>query len=67
MGKFLQDKNLIMEQAQSLLLNELAFSRCPDPQKNIFIYEWLKYLDKILTITKKVYFKYNCFECLKMF
>uniref|UniRef100_A0A915NLD4 HEAT repeat-containing protein 5B n=1 Tax=Meloidogyne floridensis TaxID=298350 RepID=A0A915NLD4_9BILA len=42
-----------MEQAQSLLLNELAFVRCPDPQKNIFIYEWLKYLDRILTLTKK--------------
>jgi hypothetical protein len=45
-----------MEQAQSLLLNELAFARCPDPQKNIFIYEWLKYLDRILLLTKKVNF-----------
>uniref|UniRef100_A0A1I8B3B7 HEAT repeat-containing protein 5B n=1 Tax=Meloidogyne hapla TaxID=6305 RepID=A0A1I8B3B7_MELHA len=48
-----------MEQAQSLLLNEIAFVRCPDPQKNIFIYEWLKYLDRILTLTKKSDLK-NC-------
>lgn len=51
-----------MEQAQCLLLNDIAYARCPDPQKYIFIYEWLKYLDRILTHTKKVLFYFFFFK-----
>lgn len=43
-----------MEQSNSLLLNEEALKQCPDPTKPVFIYEWLRYLDRILPVTRKV-------------
>lgn len=43
-----------MEQSNSLLLNEEALRQCPDPTKLVFIYEWLRYLDRILSATRKV-------------
>ncbi|KAI6188999.1 HEAT repeat-containing protein 5B [Aphelenchoides besseyi] len=39
---------MTMEQSNSLLLNETALKQCPDPAKPIFIFEWLRYLDRIL-------------------
>uniref|UniRef100_A0A0N5BD00 HEAT repeat-containing protein 5B n=1 Tax=Strongyloides papillosus TaxID=174720 RepID=A0A0N5BD00_STREA len=42
-----------MEGSQSLLLNEEAFKVCPDPKKPLFIYEWLRFLDKVLSATNK--------------
>ncbi|CAD5225791.1 unnamed protein product [Bursaphelenchus okinawaensis] len=42
-----------MEQSNSLLLNEQALKECPDQNKPIFFYEWLRYLDKILPVTQK--------------
>ncbi|KAL3097039.1 hypothetical protein niasHS_002755 [Heterodera schachtii] len=42
-----------MEESHSLLLNEYAFRMCPDPQKAMFLYEWLRFLDRILPLTKK--------------
>ncbi|CAD5231280.1 unnamed protein product [Bursaphelenchus xylophilus] len=42
-----------MEQSNSLLLNEQALKECPDQNKPIFFYEWLRYLDRILPVTQK--------------
>ncbi|CEF62045.1 Armadillo-like helical domain and Armadillo-type fold domain-containing protein [Strongyloides ratti] len=42
-----------MEGSQSLLLNEEAFKICPDPKKPLFIYEWLRFLDKVLSAANK--------------
>uniref|UniRef100_A0A915D0I2 HEAT repeat-containing protein 5B n=1 Tax=Ditylenchus dipsaci TaxID=166011 RepID=A0A915D0I2_9BILA len=48
-----------MEQSNSLLLNEEALRQCPDPTKPVFVYEWLRYLDRILPATRKTDIK-NC-------
>uniref|UniRef100_A0A158R4G2 HEAT repeat-containing protein 5B n=1 Tax=Syphacia muris TaxID=451379 RepID=A0A158R4G2_9BILA len=42
-----------MEQSNSLLLNECALQKCKDSEKPIFLYEWLRYLDRILLVTQK--------------
>lgn len=39
----------------SILLNEEALAKCPDPSKQAFIYEWLRYLIRILPTTLKVF------------
>uniref|UniRef100_A0AC34Q6C8 HEAT repeat-containing protein 5B n=1 Tax=Panagrolaimus sp. JU765 TaxID=591449 RepID=A0AC34Q6C8_9BILA len=49
----------VMEQSNSLLLNEEALKQCPDQSKPVFIYEWLRYLDRILPVTQKADIK-NC-------
>ena len=57
-----------MEQSNSLLLNEEALKQCSDQTKPIFIYEWLRYLDRILPVTQKVslakvsYMEFVCFR-----
>lgn len=43
----------VMELSNSLLLNEDALSQCSEQIKPIFIYEWLRYLDRILPVTQK--------------
>ncbi|CAJ0939252.1 unnamed protein product, partial [Mesorhabditis belari] len=40
-----------MEASHSLLLNEEALQSCSEPSRPLFIYEWLRYLDKILPVT----------------
>jgi hypothetical protein len=45
-----------MELSHSLLLNEVALKQTPDPNKPVFFYEWLKYLERILPHTEKVDF-----------
>src|SRR4051812_43056659 len=42
-----------MEESNSLLLNEDALRQCPDPTKPVFVYEWLRYLLRILPATQK--------------
>uniref|UniRef100_A0A914XTE3 HEAT repeat-containing protein 5B n=1 Tax=Plectus sambesii TaxID=2011161 RepID=A0A914XTE3_9BILA len=42
-----------MEQSNSLLLNEKALDECPEAKKPVFVYEWLRYLDRILPATQK--------------
>uniref|UniRef100_A0A0R3S5B1 HEAT repeat-containing protein 5B n=1 Tax=Elaeophora elaphi TaxID=1147741 RepID=A0A0R3S5B1_9BILA len=42
-----------MEQSNSLLLNEEALNLCTDSRKPIFVYEWLRYLDRILPAAQK--------------
>lgn len=45
----------MMEQSNSLLLNEEALSLCTDSKKPVFVYEWLRYLNRILPATEKVH------------
>lgn len=43
-----------MELAHSLLLNEEALSKIPDNKKPVFVFEWLRFLDKVLSAAQKV-------------
>lgn len=43
-----------MELAHSLLLNEEAFNQLGEVQKAEFIFEWLRYLEKLLLATNRV-------------
>lgn len=42
-----------MELAHSLLLNEEALSKIPDNKKPVFVFEWLRFLDKVLVAAQK--------------
>ncbi|EGT37054.1 hypothetical protein CAEBREN_32553 [Caenorhabditis brenneri] len=42
-----------MDETHSLLLNEEAFEACPEQKRSVFIYEWLRYLDRILPVTQR--------------
>ncbi|XP_050406917.2 HEAT repeat-containing protein 5B isoform X1 [Patella vulgata] len=42
-----------MELAHSLLLNEEAFKRIPDTKRPVFVFEWLRFLDKVLGAAQK--------------
>lgn len=43
-----------MELAHSLLLNEEALAQIADSKKPIFVFEWLRFLDKVLVAANKV-------------
>lgn len=43
-----------MEAPQSLTLNEEALKQIPDHNKPVYIFEWLRYLDKVLVSAQKV-------------
>jgi len=45
-----------MELAHSLLLNEEALTKIPDAKRPVFIFEWLRFLDKVLVAAQKVKF-----------
>lgn len=40
--------------SHSLLLNEEAFKQIPDQKKPVFVFEWLRYLDRVLVAAQKV-------------
>ncbi|XP_069494148.1 HEAT repeat-containing protein 5B [Ambystoma mexicanum] len=42
-----------MELAHSLLLNEEALAQIPEPKKPVFIFEWLRFLDKVIVAANK--------------
>ncbi|CAI2353223.1 unnamed protein product [Caenorhabditis sp. 36 PRJEB53466] len=42
-----------MDETHSLLLNEEALEVCPEQKRPVFVYEWLRYLDRILPITQR--------------
>ncbi|KAK3093785.1 hypothetical protein FSP39_020183 [Pinctada imbricata] len=42
-----------MELAHSLLLNEEALTKIPDSKKPVFVFEWLRFLDKVLIAAQK--------------
>lgn len=43
-----------MEAAHSLLLNEEALKRIPESKRPVFVFEWLRFLDKVLAAAHKV-------------
>lgn len=43
-----------MELAHSLLLNEEVYNQLGEVQKAEFIFEWLRYLEKLLLATSRV-------------
>ncbi|XP_060553128.1 HEAT repeat-containing protein 5B-like isoform X2 [Ruditapes philippinarum] len=43
----------MMELAHSLLLNEEALQKIPDNKKPVFVFEWLRFLDKVLSAAQK--------------
>lgn len=43
-----------MELAHSLLLNEEAFKKIPENKRPVFVFEWLRFLDKVLAAAQKV-------------
>lgn len=43
-----------MESQQSLTLNEEALKQIPDHNKPVYVFEWLRYLDKVLVAAQKV-------------
>lgn len=43
-----------MELSHSLLLNEEALKQLPENKRPVFIFEWLRYLNKVLLTSKKV-------------
>lgn len=50
-----------MELAHSLLLNEEAYNQLGEVQKAEFIFEWLRYLEKLLLATSRVGKMTTCF------
>lgn len=44
----------MMELSHSLLLNEEALKQLPESKRPVFIFEWLRFLDKVLLTSKKV-------------
>lgn len=48
------DNIVKMELSHSLTLNEEALASISDANKPVFIFEWLRYLDKVLVAAQKV-------------
>lgn len=51
-----------MELSHSLTLNEDALNQIPEAKRPVFIFEWLRFLDKVLIAAQKVPFANICFE-----
>ena len=45
---------MMMELSHSLTLNEDALAQLPEAKRPIFIFEWLRFLDKVLIAAQKV-------------
>lgn len=43
-----------MELSHSLTLNEEALSQLPESKRPVFVFEWLRFLDKVLVAAQKV-------------
>lgn len=54
-----------MESSHSLLLNEEAFKKIEDHKKPVYVFEWLRYLDKVLIAAQKVISKQNLLRIFK--
>ncbi|XP_037638946.1 HEAT repeat-containing protein 5B isoform X2 [Sebastes umbrosus] len=53
-GEGVQQKVLAMELAHSLLLNEDALAQITEAKRPVFIFEWLRFLDKVLVAANRV-------------
>lgn len=49
-----------MELSHSLTLNEDALNQIPEAKRPVFIFEWLRFLDKVLVTAQKVYELSEC-------
>lgn len=47
-------KCIKMELSHSLTLNEDALKEIPEPKRPVFIFEWLRFLDKVLVAAQEV-------------
>lgn len=47
-------KVFAMELAHSLLLNEDALAQITEAKRPVFIFEWLRFLDKVLVAANRV-------------
>ena len=58
---------MMMELSHSLTLNEDALNQIPEAKRPVFIFEWLRFLDKVLIAAQKVSWNtiFSC--CCKMF
>lgn len=43
----------IMELSHSLTLNEDAYNQLPEQKRPVFVFEWLRFLDKVLVAAQK--------------
>jgi hypothetical protein len=48
-----------MELSHSLTLNEEALAQIPPAKRPVFIFEWLRFLDKVLVAAQKVRLLYT--------
>lgn len=53
-----------MELSHSLTLNEEALNQVGEAKRPIFIFEWLRFLDKVLVAAQKVSQMHNSFTQL---
>lgn len=51
-----------MELAHSLLLNEEALAQITEAKRPVFIFEWLRFLDKVLVAANKVWIFFFLFQ-----
>lgn len=52
------DRQIVaMELAHSLLLNEDALAQITEAKRPVFIFEWLRFLDKVLVAANKVIYE----------
>lgn len=49
-----QHRVMVMELAHSLLLNEDALAQITEAKRPVFIFEWLRFLDKVLVAANRV-------------
>lgn len=52
-------KTPVMELAHSLLLNEEALAQITEAKRPVFIFEWLRFLDKVLVAANKVWYFFS--------
>ena len=69
----------MMELSHSLTLNEQALAQLPPAKRPIFVFEWLRFLDKVLEAAHKVshqngiwydflfYFNFFCYFFIYIF
>lgn len=43
-----------MDLSRSLLLNDEALSKLPEAKQQVFVFEWLRFLDETLPLSQKV-------------
>lgn len=60
LSKAANRQSVAMELSHSLTLNEEAFNQIPDHKKPVFVFEWLRFLDKILVNAQKVSVLMHC-------